>query len=147
MSGYKQLLVALDFDEVQSSVLERAKDLASRYDAQLTLMHVVEFMGPTYAGDIPLPEDIEIDKMLAERAREQLQELAASTGLDKVDFRVELGVPKHEITRAAKELGSDLILIGSHGRHGIQLILGSTANGVLHLAGCDVLAVRCPRPA
>jgi universal stress protein A len=42
----------------------------------------------------------------------------------------------------AVERGADLIVIGSHGRHGLQLLLGSTANGVLHLSECDVLAVR-----
>jgi universal stress protein A len=36
----------------------------------------------------------------------------------------------------------DLVVVGSHGRHGLSLLLGSTANGVLHGAGCDVLAVR-----
>jgi len=55
---------------------------------------------------------------------------------------VEIGVPKREIVRIAGEQGADLIVIGSHGRHGLQLLLGSTANGVLHLAKCDVLAVR-----
>lgn len=144
MSGYKHLLVAVDFDNVQNSLLQRAKDLSERYQAKLTLMHVVEFMGPGYAGDIPMPEDFEIEQLIADRAREQVTELAASLQLGEVDTRVEMGVPKHEITRTAEEIGADLILIGSHGRHGIQLLLGSTANGVLHLAGCDVLAVRCP---
>ena len=55
---------------------------------------------------------------------------------------VELGAPKHEIVRVAKEQGVDLVVVGSYGRHGLQLLLGSTANGVLHLAACDVLAVR-----
>ncbi|MEW8014407.1 MAG: universal stress protein, partial [Candidatus Sedimenticola endophacoides] len=57
-------------------------------------------------------------------------------------FLVEVGVPKREIVRVAQEHGADLIVLGSHGRHGLQLLLGSTASGVLHLAGCDVLAVR-----
>jgi len=42
----------------------------------------------------------------------------------------------------ADEQGADLIIVGSHGRHGLALLLGSTANGVLHGAACDVLAVR-----
>ena len=42
----------------------------------------------------------------------------------------------------AEELGTDLIVVGSHGRHGLALLMGSTANGVLHGANCDVLAVR-----
>jgi universal stress protein A len=55
---------------------------------------------------------------------------------------VEIGTPKREIVRVAAEQKAELIVLGSHGRHGLQLLLGSTANGVLHQATCDVLAVR-----
>lgn len=44
--------------------------------------------------------------------------------------------------RLAKEQRCDLIVVGSHGRHGLALLLGSTANDILHGAPCDVLAVR-----
>lgn len=147
MSGYKHLLLALDFEADNQVLLERAKDLADRYQAGLTLIHVIEIMIPSYAGDMPLPEDFELEEVLAKRAWERLKDMAGKLGLEKVDCRVEKGVPKHEITRTAENLDIDLILVGSHGRHGIQLVLGSTANGVLHLAGCDVLAVRMKGPA
>jgi universal stress protein A len=52
------------------------------------------------------------------------------------------GRPESEIQRTADEFGADVIVVGSHGRHGLALLLGSTANGVLHGATCDVLAVR-----
>jgi universal stress protein A len=52
------------------------------------------------------------------------------------------GRPEAEIHRVAEELEADLIVVGSHGRHGLALLLGSTANGVLHGAKTDVLAVR-----
>jgi universal stress protein A len=55
---------------------------------------------------------------------------------------VALGAPAHEIRAAAEEVGADLIVLGTHGRHGLGLLLGSTANGVLHGATSDVLAVR-----
>ena len=45
-------------------------------------------------------------------------------------------------TPPPKELETDLIVVGSHGRYGLALLMGSTANGVLHGATCDVLAVR-----
>lgn len=147
MSGYKHVLLAVDFDDVHPTLLERAKDLAVRYQARLTLLHVIETMIPSYAGDMPLPEDFQLDELLAKRAWEKLNELAAGLDLKDVECRVEEGVPKHEITRTAKNLDADLIVVGSHGRHGLQLLLGSTANGVLHLAGCDVLAVRMKAPA
>ena len=53
-----------------------------------------------------------------------------------------MGRPETEIHNTADEIGADLIVVGSHGRHGLALIFGSTANGVLHGAACDVLAVR-----
>jgi universal stress protein A len=142
MSGYRHIMLAVDFDPSQESLLEKAKDLATRYQARLTLVHIIEYMGSAYAGDMPLPEDLDLDKMMRERATEELEEIAAGLGLEGVDVRVELGVAKHQITQLAKQLDVDLILVGSHGRHGLQLLLGSTANGVLHLADCDVLAVR-----
>jgi len=147
MSAYKHLLLALDFGPEHELLVARAQELARLHQARLTLVHVVEYMGPAYAGDMPLPDDFEIDKMLMEKAMEQLEELATGLKLPDVAAKVELGVAKHEITRVAKELDVDLIVVGSHGRHGLQLLLGSTANGVLHLAHCDVLAVRVkPKP-
>jgi nucleotide-binding universal stress UspA family protein len=74
--------------------------------------------------------------------RTHLAELATRLSVGEAPCFVELGAPQHEIVRVAKEQGVDLIVVGSHGRHGLQLLLGSTANGVLHLAACDVLAVR-----
>ena len=57
-----------------------------------------------------------------------------------------MGRPETEIHNVAEEIGADLIVVGSHGRHGLALIFGSTANGVLHGATCDVLAVRVRQP-
>ncbi|BBI51861.1 hypothetical protein HORIV_42820 [Vreelandella olivaria] len=53
-----------------------------------------------------------------------------------------VGMPDTEIHRFAEEHDVDLIVVGSHGRHGFALLLGSTSTGVLHGAQCDVLAVR-----
>ena len=53
-----------------------------------------------------------------------------------------IGRPESQIHQLAEDVAADLIVVGSHGRQGLALILGSTANGVLHGAHCDVLAVR-----
>ena len=60
---------------------------------------------------------------------------------------MEIGSPKAEIIRIAEDMGADLIVVGSHGRHGIALLLGSTAASVVHHAKCDVLAVRLREPS
>lgn len=142
MTNYKLVLVAVDFSQESRRVLDKAMEVARLNNAGLSLIHVVEYTGSVYAGDIPLPEDLELDQRLAKQAKEQLMELAAEHQLTDTHQIVEIGIPKKEIVRAAQQQGADLIVIGSHGRHGLQLLLGSTANGVLHLATCDVLAVR-----
>ena len=142
MAKYQHILLALDFSPEADTVLERALELARQNDARLSVIHVVEYTSAMYAGDIPLPEDIDIDQNLAEQAREKLRALIDQREISDTTTKVEIGVPKREIVRLAEETQADLIVIGSHGRHGLQLLLGSTANGVLHLAKCDVLAVR-----
>ena len=142
MAKYKHLLVAVDVSPENGAVIDKALEIARHTHARLTLIHVVEYTGTLYAGDIPLPEDLDLDRQLADQAREKLARLVSERGLGDVRQVVEIGIPKREIVRVAEELGADLIVLGSHGRHGLQLLLGSTANGVLHQAKCDVLAVR-----
>jgi universal stress protein A len=142
MANYQHILVAVDFSDENSRLMEKALEIAHGQQAQISLIHVVEYTSAMYTGDVPLPEDLNMDQRMAEQATDKLATLADEYGIQKTGRRVEIGVPKREIVRVAEEIGADLIVIGSHGRHGLQLLLGSTANGVLHLAKCDVLAVR-----
>ncbi|MES9937938.1 MAG: universal stress protein [Sedimenticola sp.] len=143
MANYRHILVATDFSGEESpNVLARGKELALQNGAKLSLIHVVEYTGSMYSGEIPLPEDINLDQRMADQANDKFKRLVAAYGLTESECFVEIGIPKREIVRIAQEHEVDLIVLGSHGRHGLQLLLGSTANGVLHLATCDVLAVR-----
>ena len=76
------------------------------------------------------------------KAEEWLSSVAAHQGFDGAPGTATVGNPAYEIKGFASAKGADLIVIGSHGRHGVGRMLGSTANGVLHDAPCDVLAVR-----
>ncbi len=142
MPTYQHVLVAVDFSKDNQAIVERAVEIAQRNSAKLTLLHIVEYASIAYSGDLIMPEEVMVDKELMQQAEKQLGELKDSLNLPQVETAVEIGSPKHEIVRVAEERKADLIVIGSHGRHGLQLLLGSTANGVLHLAQCDVLAVR-----
>ena len=142
MPNYQHVLVAVDFSKDNKMIVERAMEIAQRNTAKLTLLHVVEYASIAYSGDLIMPEEVMVDKELMQQAENQLRELKDTLDLPRVGTAVEIGSPKHEIVRVAEEREADLIVIGSHGRHGFQLLLGSTANGVLHLAKCDVLAVR-----
>jgi len=139
---YSRLLVAIDFSDADKQVLERARQLAVQHQAAITLLHVVEYLPMAYVDEIPPLESVEFSKALEEGALKNLRALQAELQPLQGEVQVVTGMAKHEVVRVAEEIGADLIVIGSHGRHGIQLLLGSTANGVLHLAKCDVLAVR-----
>lgn len=142
MSAYKKMLVAIDLTEEAPQVLERARELRTAYDdAELLLVHVVEPVGYAYGGDIPM-DLTELQDQLDKAAKEQLAKYGEQYGIPGDKQIVTVGRPESEIHRIAKEEGVDLIIVGSHGRKGFQLLLGSTANGVLHGTECDVLAVR-----
>jgi universal stress protein A len=142
MALYTHVLFATDFSPDSDRAGTRAVAVAQTAGARLSLVHVVEYSAMEYAGEIPIPENIDLDQRRIAAAREHIAALAGRLGVPQAATFVELGSPKHEVVRVAKEQGVDLIVVGSHGKHGLQLLLGSTANGILHLAPCDVLAVR-----
>jgi universal stress protein A len=108
------------------------------------MMHVVEYLPPIDSAYEPiLASNWNIDeKLLLEQAEKSLQKMADKYQLGDAAQHVVLGTPKYEISQFVKDHGCDLVVLGSHGQHGISLLLGSTANAVLHDMPCDVLAVK-----
>ena len=142
MAVYSHILLAVDFTPVTDTVTRQAMELCQAFKARLSLVHVVEFTQMDLSNDLVLPQELEIDQELMRRSKQRLEELAEKLGIEKSECFVSQGSTRREILRLAKELNTNLIVIGSHGRKGIQRLLGSTANAVLHGAPCDVLAVR-----
>ena len=143
MSNYKHILLEVDFYENCSAVNQRAKDLALKYQAKLSIIHVVDNLPLTDTGyGAEIPFNIDFTTELIANAKKQLARLGEELTIKEDQQWLEMGSPKTEIIRVAEENKVDLIVVGSHGRHGWALLLGSTANGVLHHARCDVLAVR-----
>ena len=143
MANYQHILLAVDLSEEAHHVAAKAQTLAGLYAAELSIVHVIEPVSFTYGGDIPL-DFSGIQEEIRRQAEEQLNKLALSLDIDQERQHLLMGRPETEIHNLAKEVAADLIVVGSHGRHGLALIFGSTANGVLHGASCDVLAVRVP---
>ncbi len=143
MSDYTRILVAVDLSEDTAQVAGRARAVGS--NAELHIIHVIEPLSFAYGGDIPM-DFSGIQDEIQQQATQQLQRFADQHGIDAAHQHIVLGRPEVEIHAKAEELGADLIVVGSHGRHGLGLLLGSTANGVLHGARCDVLAVRVGKP-
>jgi len=141
MAQYQRILVAIDLSEDSTPVVQRGKAIAANNSSELHLIHVIEPLSFAYGGDIPM-DFSGIQDEIHQQATAQLARVAEGHGVDAGHQHIVLGKPEVEIHSKAEELGADLIVVGSHGRYGLALLMGSTANGVLHGASCDVLAVR-----
>lgn len=143
MNDYQHILLAADFSSHGDYVASRAQRLAEIYGARLSIIHVVDNIpmpDTAYGTVIPLNEDSSYELLEAKKFR--LMQLGDQLGIDSSRRWMVWGVPGQEIVQMAGQEQIDLIIVGSHGRHGLALLLGSTANGVLHHAKCDVLAIR-----
>ena len=143
MDNYQHILLAADFSEHGILVARKAKEIARRYQAKLSIIHVLDNIpmpDTQYGTVIPLDKNTDYELLEAEKTR--LKQFADKLGIDRACRWLVWGVPKQEIVPIAERENVDLIVVGSHGRHGLALLLGSTADGILHYAKCDVLAVR-----
>lgn len=141
MSDYRRIILAVDLTEESNAVADRARLLTQAFDAELHVVHVIEPLSLAYGGDIPMDLST-VQDQIHEQAKSHLAEFASTLGIPEARQHLIFGRPDSEIQRTATSVGADVIVVGSHGRHGLALLLGSTANGVLHGASCDVLAVR-----
>jgi universal stress protein A len=141
MAQYSHILLAADFHDESGKVVARAQALREANQCKLSIVHVIEPIGVAYGGEFPLDLG-DLHRELEKQAREKLTELGKTLNIPAEQQFLEVGITEREILRVAREQAADLIVLGSHGRHGLALLLGSTANGVLHHAQCDVLAVR-----
>lgn len=138
---YKHILFATDLTDETSFVIDKVRTICGYTKAKLSLVHVVEPL-PGYSYAYLGIEDIE--GQLIDEARQAIEKLGSQLNVPKESQFVEVGPTKTKILQSADEVGADLIICGSHGRHGLSLLLGSTANAILHGAKCDVLTVRLP---
>ena len=152
MFAYQHILVPVDFSPVSQRSIHRAKELASQYQARLSLLHIVEDipLGVTAFGDVSaiyIAPDTQ--EKLIESAHTQLADLANRMDLDKaVQLEVLNGYPNVAINSYAEDNQVDLIIVGHSAKHGFMgLLMGSTAETVTKHAKCDVLVMRVPETA
>ena len=141
MAAYKKILIAVDISGETEQVLESATDIAEQNNAEIIVLHVAETPVSPYShwSDYIVPIS---EMQLQEALFSQLSELVENAGLSKSLIHIVFGRPIDIIVEQAEKNEVDLIVMGTHGRHGLKRLLGSTANGVLHHTNCDVLAVR-----
>ena len=138
---YRNILVAVDLGATTETVIQRAVSLVGQNNAQLHVLHVIEPLAITYGGDIPMDFSA-IQEEIRGQAKEQLDKLCSTFSIPESNRYLVMGRPESEIPTQAKDVACDLIVVGSHARWGLALLLGSTTDGVMHGAECDVLAVK-----
>lgn len=142
MSDYNKILLALDFFDHTDMLCQHTAELAERFSATTHYIHVVEPVLLSMQDELSAIVPLGLEQELLKQSTSKLHDLGDQYGLSESNLHIEMGTPKKEILRIAEKNEIDLIVTGSHGRHGIGMLLGSTANAVLHGARCDVLAVR-----
>lgn len=142
MKPYSHILLGTDLGEASRLVTERAKQMAAAHHAKLTAVHVIEPVPVnTYGNSAQLLDAFE---KIKDQAHQEVSRFCSESQIPEQDVRVEIGPVKFILVDVAKELGADLIVVGTHSYHGLHRLLGSTASYVLTHASCDVLTVCIP---
>ena len=141
MSVYNKIVVAIDLSSDSQKVIDTALKVAGGDASKIHLVHVVEPIAAAYSMDAYAININELQQEALSLAANNLTEIADKSSIDKGNQHTLLGSPAIEIRNLASELDCDAIVIGSHGHSGWKILLGSTANKVLHGACCDVLTV------
>jgi nucleotide-binding universal stress UspA family protein len=149
MAEIKKILLATDFSENSKWALTYALSFAKKYDAKLYILHVIQ--QPTYPlgmyAEISFDAMDKFNRNISEATEKEMKNLCETElgGLKNYESMIVSGTPFLEILRTAKEKEVDLIIVGTHGRTGLDHVLfGSTAEKVVRKAPCPVLSVRLP---
>ena len=147
MKPFEKILTAIDFSESSDFAFEYALTLARQFEAELTVMHVINEPVDLRGFYVPHISFEQLEKEIEEGAEKMMEKFCQTRMGDFTRYTtaVVAGIPYEEILRKAEESGASLIVLGTHGRTGIDhLIFGSTAERVVRSAACPVLTIRLP---
>jgi nucleotide-binding universal stress UspA family protein len=145
-ADWKRICCPIDFSDASRAAMEVAADLARRFGAELTLLHAYPIPGYTFPdGSVVASPKMMQD--LADQAQRHLEEWRVEAerlvGAPRVTAEKAVGEPAAEILELARERGTDLLVMGTHGRTGLEhALMGSIAERVVRRAHCPVLTVR-----
>ena len=145
---FKKILFATDFSEGSANALPYAVSIAKQYGAKLYFVHVMYDVVKTSGWYVPHVSMDELYRDMEKNAKAQLEKsfIEEMRGFKDVENVVLQGTPYEEISRFAEENKIDLVIIGTHGRKGLdRMLFGSTAEQVVRFSPCPVLTVRLPK--
>ncbi len=149
MAEIKKILFATDFSENSKWAFTYALSFARKYDATLYILHVIQ--PPSYPlgmyAEISFDAMDEFSRNMGRAAEKEMKNLREAELGDFTNYEILIitGTPFLEIIKTAREKEVDLIVLGTHGRTGLDHVLfGSTAEKVVRKASCPVLSVRLP---
>ena len=147
MKPFEKILTAIDFSESSDFAFDYALTLARQFQAELTVMHVINEPVDLRGFYVPHISFEQLEKEIEEGAEKMMEKFCQTKMEDFTRYTtaVVAGIPYEEVLRKAEETGASLIVLGTHGRTGIDhLIFGSTAERVVRSATCPVLTIRMP---
>ncbi len=142
ITDWRHILVPVDFSLAAEQAVRRAVRIADRLEAKITLLHVVEdlILYDEFYDPI-VPSDLALDESLLDAASERMSQLVERLEVPSPHVEVLLGSPKTTILQYIEAQEIDLVVMGAHGRRGLRRLLGSTTNGIVNSARCEVLSV------
>ncbi len=146
MFPIKQIIAPTDFSEPAGQGLQAAIEMASKFDARLMLIHVVDTV-PTISGTHLMSgaNAVQMQEQMQDNARKHIENLIRSEVPEQIpcEYKIVSGKPADEIIRLCQEASADLIVIATHGYSGMErFIFGSVAERVMRKAECPVLSIR-----
>jgi nucleotide-binding universal stress UspA family protein len=147
MKTFEKILTAIDFSESSDYAFEYALMLARQFQAELTIMHVINEPVDLRGFYVPHISFEQLEKEIEEGAQIMMEKFCQTRMGEFTGYQTAIvsGIPYEEIIRKAEETGSSLVVLGTHGRTGLDhIIFGSTAERVVRSASCPVLTIRMP---
>jgi nucleotide-binding universal stress UspA family protein len=142
MKLFKQILVPTDFEACSAEALGAAVGLARAFDGKITLLHAWQTPAYPYLEPVLDAELISsVEECAARRLAQELHDLRMASA--DAEGLLRTGAPSDAILEAIKELEPDLVVMGTHGRCGVNpAVLGSVAERIVRLSPIPVLTVR-----
>ena len=147
MKPFTKILTAIDFSENSEFAFDYALTLATQFNAELTIIHVINEPVDLRGFYVPHISFEQLEKEIEESAVKMMEKFCSSKlgAFSNYKTSIMTGIPYDEILAAAARINASLIVLGTHGRTGLDRILfGSTAERVVRSASCPVLTVRLP---